>query len=109
MEKIKVGQVVYNKADAGEHTVTKVGNKYFEVTGSRYRFEIATLASDRNSFRQTFLSLDKQSVLDTIEFDKLYRTIGGKFRDWTGTKNFNLEQLRKINEILNTQPTTNNK
>ena len=100
MDKLKVGQKLYNWQDGNEVEVLKVGKKYFEVSGSRYRYEIKTLKTEKGAFRSSQLCTGKQEVLDRIEADKLFNAIGTRFSNYYGVVKPSLEQLRAIYAIL---------
>lgn len=102
MNKLEVGQVLYRKTKKSmyEHTITKVGNKYFEVTGFyRTKFYIEGLIEKSEYGGKIRLHLNKESIKNTEEITEL----NSKFRLFFGgygKTTLNLKQLRSINKII---------
>ncbi len=82
-------------------TVSKVGNKFFTLASMpSLKFEISTLRSfEETSNYRSFVYLSKQDHDDKIETDSLYAKIRQAFQSYKTP--LTLEQLRKINEIIN--------
>lgn len=108
-EKLKVGMNVWikttgNKARYGtevyEAKVTKVGNKYFYLSGlecDKFDFEFGVEKTDYCKNYKVYLT--KQEISDEEEFYKLRNKIRKAFGSLT-YKEFTLEQLRDINKIV---------
>ena len=112
---MKVGQKVYLepssvKINRGappivEGTIIRIGRKYYTVRTehdihSEYKFDIESL-EQRSEYSPDYLFyFDKQELLDEKEIDLLRRKLS-RFFEWSGQhKNLTLDQLRRINAIL---------
>lgn len=108
---IFVGQVLYREIhnynappEIKEVVVSKIGKKYFYITGweERYPIDKETLKhEDKNYIRNSFqLYKDKQEIFDLREKKRLLEKLR-KYFDWSGNGSTNtLEQLRQAAEIL---------
>lgn len=105
-----VGQVLFREVSSRytegyitEHKVTKIGKKYFECEGLGDKITIATLRHENKGFSQVNYQLyrTKQEILDRNELNKLYNNIQKTFSHYNNhSKNFTLEQLRKVADIV---------
>jgi len=98
--KIKVGQTLYDSFITN-YIVSKVGNKYFECLNFRGRFSIDTLL-EKSEYKRTQLYVEIQPLLDSKERAEIESTVRTIFKTY-GKINLTLEQLRRINEIINEQ------
>jgi hypothetical protein len=101
MEKqlLKIGQVLFSKS-LDEYEISKIGNKYFECVNRRGRFFKDTLKFDSQFSNVTQLYTDKQHISDIIEIGKLESKIRNIMKSY-GRTELSLQDLRKIDEILN--------
>lgn len=86
-----------------EAKVIKVGNKYFEVEqtyGRQVKYELETLRESGDTNYRNIVYLSEQDILDEKEFNSLSKIIRDKI-DRYGKLPFTLDQLRRINNILN--------
>lgn len=109
-EKLKVGQKLWlvasshyrnDKRNPVEVTVSKIGNKYFELEEySHCKFEIKTLkkVTETNYVDVCYFSL--QEILDLREVELLIGKIRNVFGGYIYPK-LTLDQLRKIQDIIN--------
>lgn len=108
--KLEVGQKLWiivpeyrNQAppnDPKETVITKIGRKYFEVDAARdVRFDIETLRDTRDANYKYLLYLTLQEILDEREQAQLQDKIGKAF-SWMSIKRHSLDQLRRINQII---------
>ena len=110
-EDLSVGVKLYEEefrrgaeATIAERTVTKIGNKLFEVDNDdRNKFNISTLEYVNKEYSQykRQLYLSEQEILDRrergIRIQKLRRAF-----DWGSSQSeYTLEQLREASKILN--------
>lgn len=106
-KKITSGQTIWycdidrrtNNKQLIETTVSKVGNKYFEIKGLRYKFSIDDLR------QQTEYSANIEIVLNKDDFDNQVKTdyLLSKLRKEIGNygkSNIPLDKLIKMVEIL---------
>ena len=107
---MKIGQKIYfkpiNNAARGsrdiiETTVSKIGRKYFECEGMwSIKFFIDTLGDNSGQYCSSYKGyLSKQDILDEEESEKILRILQKEFDRFTS--NLNLDQLRRINDIIN--------
>ena len=103
-----VGQVLYRErtsrhspTEITEHTVTKIGRKYFEATGLNDKINISNLKYESPMYSQHNyqLYLSKQQILDRQEMNSLYNKIQNLFSHYSNRK-FTLDELRKVAEIV---------
>lgn len=83
--------------------ITKIGRKYFEVEqpyGNPIKYEIETLVESGDTSYRNRIYLREQDILDEKEFNSLSKTIRDGI-DRYGKLPFTLDQLRRINNILN--------
>jgi hypothetical protein len=99
---MQVGQQVYlrhlNTRTSGliETTVTKVGNKYFEVESVRGRFFRETMKHDGRGYSSSYMVyVTKKQYEEECEFSHLVDKIKSTY--FSG---LSLEQLRQINKII---------
>ena len=104
-----VGQVLFREVSSRytdwhitEHKVTKIGKKYFECEGLRDKITIATLMHENKVYSQSNYQMyrTKQEILDKNELNKLYNNIQKTFSHYNHNKNFTLEQLRQVADIV---------
>jgi len=104
-----VGQVLFREVSSRyterhitEHTVTKVGKKYFECTDLRDKITISNLMHENKVYSQSNYQMyrTKQEILDKNEMSKLYNTIQKSFSHYTNSSKYTLEQLRQIADIV---------
>lgn len=107
-QKVFVGQVLFKEVTSrhtgtyiSEHTVTKVGKKYFECDGLRDKFNINNLTHEDKDYSQRNYKLyrSKQEIQDENEFADLMAKIQNAFSHYNYNKDFTLEQLRQIADI----------
>lgn len=86
-----------------EYKITKIGNKYFTAKQTIHswekQFEILN-GFEKDGFNggeQAYLS--KQEIYDEDEHQKLLFKLKKSF-DWVSSKKFTLDQLKRINEIV---------
>ena len=88
-----------------EVTVTKVGKKYFYVSDLIWgpRFYIETWREDSNTGIENWrLYETKQVYLDEVEANGIYQTIKSNcFDSWNNKTKLSLDQLRRIQKIIN--------
>ena len=103
-----VGQVLFKEVTSrysdtyiSEHTVIKVGKKYFECEGLRDKFNITNLTHEDKMYSQRNYKLyrSKQEIHDKNEFVDLMHKIQNTFSHYNHNKDFTLEQLRQIADI----------
>lgn len=108
-EPVFVGEVLYKErtgrysnGEITEHIVTKIGRKYLECTGLNEKINISNLMYESKNYSQCNYRLyrDKQEILDENELSRLITKIRYYFSLY-GNKNYKLEHLRKIAEIIN--------
>lgn len=110
MNKLKVGQTVWlvkkNQPNITpqERTISKIGRKYFELSGERdTRFFIETLEIDNGHYGSNatvYLSL--QDIEDEREYLAITRRLSGMFNYMTWRHGrLTLAQLRQIEAIIN--------
>lgn len=107
-KKIQIGQTVYlepgiNKSrynkDIIETTVTKVGNKYFQLeNNSRKKYEIDTLKEVSEYCADYYVYLTRQEIEDKNEREKLTSYLRQMFGAY-GRVDLTLDQLRRIKKI----------
>lgn len=96
---MKAGDTVYiinYKGEIEDLEIEKIGNKYFYIKNSRYKFRLEDLCSD---FDIKKVYTDKQQIYDKKEHEELFRYIKKNF-EWSYENNFTLDQLRRINVII---------
>jgi hypothetical protein len=98
MEKVKVGDVLYDNSLV-EHTVEKVGNKYFECVDKRGKWRIDGLTYVSEYTNNQTLFKNKQEILDKKEIRELSNKIRSKIATY-GNIDYPLDVLRKIYELL---------
>ncbi|MEC4565390.1 hypothetical protein L8C07_05485 [Paenibacillus sp. CMAA1739] len=82
-----------------ETKITKVGRKYFEVDGVKFKME--NKEQETGGYTADWkLYFSKQEILDEQEFQKLESDIRSKFNAF-GKLDLTLDQLKRINEIIN--------
>ena len=88
-----------------EVVVTKVGRKYFYVSDLVWepKFHIETWRENDNFGIGTWkLYETKQAYLDEVEADRIYQTIKSNcFGSWNNKIKLSLDQLRRIQQIIN--------
>ena len=93
-----------SKNEISERTITKIGNKLFEVDNSdRCKFNIETLKYVNKEYSQSNRQLyfSEQEILDQRERGTLIQKLRKAF-DWGGPQlQCTLEQLREVTKILN--------
>lgn len=85
-----------------EYTISKIGNKYFEIAeNSRYRYDKNTLwyVNTNSSQFNHKLYLTKQEILDKNELNDLHDKLKRHFSIYSQKTN-TLEQLRQVVKIL---------
>lgn len=110
---LQVGQVVYRVSvrwgesmSIEECLIKSIGRKYFEIDNGQYgecRIRLDTLCytNEHHPMSNYKVYLDKQEILDLIEFNRLYLKIQAKFTGFVGTKyGLSLSKLREIVKIL---------
>lgn len=102
--KIKVGMKIfmlndYDKKTLIEEEIIKVGRKYF-YTGDKWynKYDIETMRSADHRRTEVFLS--EQELFDNKEAERLRNDISKLIRHTRTLDNLNLEQLRRIRDIL---------
>jgi len=82
-----------------ETTIKSIGRKYFTAEDRYGRFHLDSFIQDCGQYSANYKAyLNKQDLLDENEKRKLTDTISGYFRF---APKLSLDQLRKINEIIN--------
>lgn len=110
MNKLKVGQTVWlvkknqHNIAPEEKTISKVGRKYFELSGEiGTRYIIGTLELDNGysgGYAEVYLSL--QDIEDEREYRAITRRLSGMFNYMTWKNGrLTLAQLRQIEAIIN--------
>ena len=103
-----VGQVLYRErtgrystGEITEHTVTKIGRKYFECTDLNDKINVSNLNYESKMYSQNNYRLyrTKQEILDKNELSRLYSKIQHSFSHYSNQK-FSLEDLRKVAQII---------
>jgi len=106
---IFVGQILFKEVSTRdterritEHTVTKVGNKYFECTDLRDKITISNLKHEDKVYSQHNYQMykSKEEILEKNELIELYNSIKTAFSHYTHDQKFTLEQLRKITDVV---------
>ena len=108
LPKVFVGQILFReintryKKEITEHTVTKVGKKYFECSDLRHKITISNLKHEYNVYSQNNYQMyrSKQEILDKNEMNSLFQKIKQSFSDYNHNANFTIEQLRNIANII---------
>ncbi len=103
---LQVGQTVYRptkELNAIPLIIKSIGNKYFEVEGSRDKIELSTLNYSNKEYIQWGyqLYLTEQEIHDKKEYQKLYYNIKNIFGNFGINENITLDQVKRINKILN--------
>lgn len=105
---LKIGQILYrrNGDSVKEYEIEKIGRKYFYTKRSDYPISKETLKYESKEYSQyNFqLFLDKQTILDKTERDKLFNNIGLLFRNYTVPDCLTLPILRTISNIIEGNP-----
>lgn len=110
---VYLGQVLYRERsnryskeiEITEHTVTKIGRKYFEATGLNDKINIENLTYESKMYSQHNykLYLSKQEILDKNEANELYNKIQHLFSHYSN-RSFTLEDLRSVAKIVGVLP-----
>jgi len=121
VNKIVVGQKVFikiiersnaaryiksNKVDDWiyEGLVIKIGRKYITVrfnNGREEKFDKKDNHINISKYSADYqLYLTKQEIVDKMEINKLYEKIQYNFNNWNNNNRFNLDQLRRIVNII---------
>lgn len=80
-----------------EAEVTKVGRKYFYIGRDKYYLDTMEVVSEYAPDYEVYFT--EQDILDKREKERLYSKIGSTFGSFA-KKDLTLEQLRKIQEII---------
>lgn len=114
---LKIGDILYHTPE-GDVKITKLGNKYLEIgmldgslsyfSRNKYYIETLALVTEYGCGART-LYLNKQEFLDEKERNELYKKIKNYFAYHTTNENFTLDQLRRINLILEEKNEQTNK
>lgn len=107
--KLKVGDKIWYveqnrkgvQPDPKETTITKVGNKYFEIDCCfKTKFEISTkiIVSEYNNYSRCYLNI--QEYYDEQERSQIISYIQKSFQWNSGVSHISLEQLRQIKQII---------
>lgn len=91
-----------NETFIKEDIITKIGRKYYEVGENRLeplKFSISDNCQVTKFAADWELYFSKQEILDEEEFKELCWKIESKFNRY-GTVKLTLEQLRRINKII---------
>lgn len=93
-----------------EYEIMKIGRKYFEVSNdSRYKSLKFNLEDNRQENRGYIADWDlyfsRQEILDEEEIEKLHWDIKTAFNGY-GKSKFTLDQLRRINAIVDENKAT---
>ena len=105
---VYIGQVLYRErtgryanGEITEHTVTKIGRKYFECTNLNDKINLTTLIHENKIYSQSEYKLykTKNEIFDKNELSILYAAIQRSFSHYSNKK-FTLDELRKVSEIL---------
>lgn len=87
-----------------EGTVIKVGRKYITVkfnNGYEEKFDKEHDYINISKYSADYqLYLTKQEIVDKMEINKLYEKIQYNFNNWNNNNRFNLDQLRRIVNII---------
>lgn len=114
IQTIVIGQKLYREdsrrnapVEIVEETVSKVGKKYFYLTGWEERYPISKenlKYEDKNYTQNNFqLYASKEEILDRREKNRLVNLLKKHFSWSTSGADNTLEQLRQVVEILNIQ------
>jgi len=102
-----VGQVLFREANRRgevitEHTVTKVGRKYFDCTDIRHKITIETLRYENSVYSQFNFQMYRtmEEILDKNEEISLYSAIQKVFSAYHPSNKLSLAQLRNISGII---------
>lgn len=102
---IKVGQEVYTVEGNViiPYTICSIGRKYFYVSESEWRklpVDFKTFRHEDKQYSQKSVQFykSKQDIEDMWEYRILYNCIRNKFNGYSN--NLNIDQLRKIKDIL---------
>lgn len=114
--KLQVGQKIFVKPVSGqalsyskeisEHTIEKIGKKYFTLKDfyrglSARRFIINTMQDDSNGYSANYTCYTSiQEINDENEFNELKTIIRKTFDVFTWNEKLTLEKLRKIKQII---------
>lgn len=107
--KLKVGQKVFTvsakyrmkdkDSEIIEREITKIGRKYFEVSGLRHKFNIDTLIEEIDSNYKTCCYLSADEILLERELNNIESAIYAFFRTY-GRIQLPIEGLRTIYKII---------
>lgn len=101
---MKVGDIVYlgetDRKGIEEDKIKKIGIKYIELENSRSKFIIDGLIENSKYGIVRKIYLSKQELEDIQELNFIAKYIRKLFIGH-GTPSFTLDQLRRINNILN--------
>lgn len=82
-----------------EAKISKIGRKYFYLENHSSNFNISNLRHDSEHHYDLQAYLNKQDILDIVEFSELKNKIKNKFNEIDNT-DLTLEKLIKINKII---------
>lgn len=102
---MQVGQTVWVTGGFGSRSegatadvISKIGNKYFYLTGNPSKFDLRTLLSvgDSNYPYRVWLTIEEYK--DSLELKELTAKLRSEFQRYSYP--FTLDQLRRINAII---------
>lgn len=105
-KKVKIGQIIYRDTSSGvsEHTVEKIGTKYFEATGLNRGIKIGVYnllyISDHSSNHNIQFYLNKEDIIEKKETKFLFDAMRSSFGGYTNNGKLTIATLKEIAKIL---------